>query len=165
MPVDKHAPPAAQVGLATVFALVCLGAGYLSGTAGDGATSAWYQALEKPAFHPPAWVFGPVWTVLYALMGVAAFLVWREGVRRPAVQAALGLFAAQLVLNLAWTPAFFGAESLTAASAIIVALLGVLAATVWRFFGVRRLAGWLLVPYLVWVAFATVLTLSIRALN
>jgi len=165
MTIDKHSSTAAQAGLAVLFVALVLGIGYLSGTAGDGANSAWFQSLEKPAFNPPSWVFGPVWTVLYVLMGLAAFLVWREGPGRRAVQVALGLFVLQFALNAAWSPTFFGAQSVGGGAAVILALLAVLAMTVWRFFGVRRLAGWLLVPYLLWVAFATALNLSILALN
>jgi translocator protein len=165
MAIDKHSSTAAQIGLAVLFVALVLGIGYLSGTAGDGANSEWFQNLEKPAFNPPSWVFGPVWTVLYILMGLAAFLVWREGPGRREVQVALGLFALQFLLNAAWSPAFFGAQSVAGAAVIIVVLIVVLALTVWRFFRVRRLAGWLLVPYLLWTAFATALNLSILALN
>lgn len=165
MAIDKHSSTGAQVGLAVLFVALCLGLGYLSGLVGQGADTEWYRSLEKPAFNPPSWVFGPVWTVLYVLMGLAAFLVWREGPGRREVQVALGLFALQFLLNLAWTPTFFGAQTVAGGAVVIVVLLVVLALTVWRFFGVRPLAGWLLVPYLLWVAFATVLNLSILALN
>jgi tryptophan-rich sensory protein len=152
-------------GLAALFVVGCelVGiVGALTTTTGEGS---WYQGLEKPPFNPPGWVFGPVWTVLYALMGLAAFRVWREGTGRRDVRVALGLFAAQLVLNGIWTPVFFGAESIVGGAVIIVALLVLLAFTVRAFFRVSRAAGWLLVPYLLWVAFATALNLSIWVLN
>ncbi len=137
-------------------------AGALTAAAGD---SPWYDALEKPPFNPPPWLFGPVWTALYALMGIAAFLVWRAGTDRPEVKRALGLFAAQLVLNGIWTPVFFGAESIVGGAVVIVTLLVVLALTVRAFFRVSRVAAWLLVPYLLWVGFAALLNLSIWGLN
>jgi tryptophan-rich sensory protein len=136
--------------------------GALTTVTGEGS---WYQGLEKPPFNPPGWVFGPVWTVLYALMGLAAFRVWREGTERRDVRTALGLFVAQLVLNGVWTPVFFGAESIVGGAVVIVALLVLLALTVRAFFRISRAAGWLLVPYLLWVAFATALNLSIWVLN
>ena len=154
-----------EAALAALFVLACQAVGIVGALTTDTGDSSWYAALDKPAFNPPGWVFGPVWTLLYALMGVAAFLVWREGTDRPEVRRALGLFAAQLVLNGIWTPIFFGAESIVGGAVVIVALLVVLALTVRAFFGISKVAGWLLVPYLLWVAFATVLTLSIWGLN
>ena len=153
------------VAVAALFVLGCelVGiAGALTTATGD---SSWYAGLAKPPFNPPSWLFGPVWTVLYALMGIAAFLVWRAGTDRPEVPRALGLFVAQLILNGIWTPVFFGAESIVGGAIVIVALLIVLVLTVRAFFGINRTAGWLLVPYLLWVAFATLLTLSIWVLN
>jgi tryptophan-rich sensory protein len=161
-------PPASRwktLGIAALFVVGCelVGiAGALTTATGEGS---WYQALAKPPFNPPGWVFGPVWTVLYALMGLAAFRVWRAGTERRDVRVALGLFAAQLVLNGIWTPVFFGAESIVGGAVVIVALLVLLAFTVRAFFGVARAAGWLLVPYLLWVAFAAALNLSIWWLN
>jgi tryptophan-rich sensory protein len=152
-------------GLAALFVVGCelVGiVGALTTVTGEGS---WYQGLEKPPFNPPGWVFGPVWTVLYALMGLAAFRVWREGTERRDVRTALGLFVAQLVLNGVWTPVFFGAESIVGGAVVIVALLVLLALTVRAFFRISRAAGWLLVPYLLWVAFATALNLSIWVLN
>lgn len=154
-----------QIGIAALFVLACEAVGAIGALTTDTGESSWYAGLEKPAFNPPGWVFGPVWTTLYALMGIAAFLVWREGTDRPEVRRALGLFVAQLVLNGIWTPIFFGAESIVGGAIVIVALLVVLALTVRAFFRVSKAAGWLLVPYLLWTAFATVLTLSIWGLN
>lgn len=154
-----------QAGLAVLFILVCQAAGAIGALTTDTGESSWYAGLEKPAFNPPGWVFGPVWTTLYTLMGIAAFVVWRAGTDRPEVRRALGLFAAQLVLNAVWTPVFFGAESIVGGAVVIVVLLVVLALTVRAFFRVSTVAGWLLVPYLLWIAFATLLNLSIWALN
>ena len=154
-----------QIGIAALFVLACEAVGIAGALTTETGASSWYAGLEKPAFNPPGWVFGPVWTTLYAMMGIAAFLVWRAGTDRPEVRRALGLFAAQLVLNGIWTPIFFGAESIVGGAVVIVALLVVLALTIRAFFRVSKAAGWLLVPYFLWVAFATVLTLSIWALN
>jgi tryptophan-rich sensory protein len=124
----------------------------------------WYDQLRKPSFTPPSWVFGPVWSVLYASMGVAAWLVWRRrglrGGARP-----LGLFAVQLVLNAAWTPLFFGLRLPGAALIEIAALWAAVVVTTWSFFRVSRAAGALMVPYAAWVSFAAVLNFSIWRLN
>ncbi|HEX6462095.1 MAG TPA: TspO/MBR family protein [Candidatus Saccharimonadales bacterium] len=124
--------------------------------------SGWYAELTKPAFNPPSWLFGPVWTLLYILMGIAAFLVWR----RPGDHGlALSVFATQLTLNLAWSFIFFGAHLLLAAFVEILLLLAVIIWTIVVFARISRIAAWLLVPYLLWVSFATVLTASIYFLN
>lgn len=113
---------------------------------------------------PPSWVFAPVWTTLYVLMGVAAWLVWRAGGWRRQ-SGALGLFLVQLALNIAWSFLFFGAHAL-AASLIEMSVMWVaIAMTIARFHRVRPLAGWLLVPYLAWVTFATALTAAIVRMN
>lgn len=121
----------------------------------------WFPKLKKPSWNPPNWLFGPVWTVLYCAMGVAAHRVWKAG----GGPLPLGLYAAQLVLNLAWSPLFFRAHNLKAASAEITALLGVLGATIWEFSKVDALAAQLMLPYLGWVSFATALTWNIYLNN
>lgn len=120
-----------------------------------------YGELNRPAWAPPAGVFGPVWTVLYGTMAVASWLVARRGLGRSDVRVALALFAGQLVLNAAWTPIFFGAGQVSAAAIEIVALAVVLSATVIAFWRVSRPAGALLVPYLAWVIFAAALNVAI----
>lgn len=117
----------------------------------------WYPTLVRPSFAPPTWVFGPVWTMLYAIMGVASWLVWRQGVARPEVQTALALYGTQLVFNLAWSWLFFGLRQPFAALIEIVVLLALIAFTTLRFAAVSRPAATLMLPYLAWVAFATVL--------
>lgn len=154
-----------QFGQAALFVVGCELVGIVGAATTATGDSSWYGALEKPPFNPPGWVFGPVWTVLYAMMGLAAYLVWREGTDRREVRTALGLFVAQLVLNGIWTPVFFGAESIVGGAIVIVLLLVVLALTVRAFFRISRTAGWLLVPYLLWAGFATLLNLSIWVLN
>ncbi len=124
----------------------------------------WYAALHKPSWTPPAWVFGPVWTTLYTLMAVAAWLIWREGgwkvQRRP-----LQLFLFQWVLNALWTPLFFGMHRTGWALAEIILFWFVLAVTLGTFWRINRAAGMLMVPYLLWVSIATALNFSIWRLN
>lgn len=122
---------------------------------------AFYEQLDKPGWSPPSAVFSPVWTALYVLMALAAWLVAREGLGRRRVQVALGLFVAQLVLNAAWTPLFFAAERIVLAAVEIVVLLALVLATTVASWRVRPLAGALLVPYAAWVAFAAALNLAI----
>ncbi|WP_254536373.1 TspO/MBR family protein [Halomarina litorea] len=124
----------------------------------------WYTTLERPELAPPNWVFGPVWTTLYALMGVAAWLVWREG-RGRELQVALGLFGVQLALNFAWSFVFFGAQEILWALVVIVALLAAIVATMGAFWRIDRRAALLLVPYLAWVSFATYLNYAFWVLN
>lgn len=131
-------------------------------TAGDVAT--WYPTLNKPAFNPPSWVFGPVWTILYALMGVALYLAWQRR-DRPGGSVALGLFAVQLVLNAAWTLTFFGARSIVGGLVVIVVLWVAIVGTIVAFWRLDRRAGALLVPYLAWVSFAALLNGAIWQLN
>lgn len=138
--------------------------GLTSGALSAGNITTWYATLQQPALTPPNWVFGPVWTLLYALMGVAAALVWRERDRRVA-RIGLGLFAVQLALNFAWSLVFFGARNPLGGLVVIVPLLVAVALTIATFDRVDRRAALLLVPYLLWTAFATYLNYGIWALN
>ncbi|WP_158057992.1 TspO/MBR family protein [Halorussus halophilus] len=131
-------------------------------TADDVAT--WYPTLVKPAFNPPNWVFGPVWTTLYLLMGIALYLVWRSDAGRIR-QLALAVFAVQLALNASWTLVFFGANLLFGGLVVIVVLLATIVATIVAFARIDRRAAALLVPYLLWVSFATVLNYELWRLN
>jgi len=137
---------------------------YVGGLASSSGVDGWYLAAEKPPWTPPNWLFGPVWTVLYTAMAVAAWLVWRRWGWRDA-RLALSLYAVQLVLNAIWTPLFFGAEQLWWGLAVIVGLDVVLACTVVAFYRKHRIAGTLLVPYLAWVLYATSLNAGVAALN
>ncbi|MBU3680122.1 MAG: tryptophan-rich sensory protein [Candidatus Kapabacteria bacterium] len=127
-------------------------------------TGDWYAMLSKPTWNPPSWVFGPVWTVLYIMMGVSVWLVWKEGgfarQRRP-----MTLFLVQLVLNAIWTPLFFGMHMLGTAFAEIILLWLAILATILAFRRVSSTAAWLLVPYLLWVSFATVLNGTLWRMN
>ena len=121
----------------------------------------WYAALTKPSFNPPNSVFAPVWSVRYLLMAVAA---WRAWCKR-GIDAATGLWLAQLVLNAAWSWLFFGRHLLAVALLDIVALLALIVATTVAFFRRDRAAGWMMVPYIAWVSFATVLNAALWQLN
>lgn len=125
----------------------------------------WYATLVQPALKPPAWIFAPVWTTLYILMGVAAFLVWRLGWERREVRAALGIFIGQLALNALWSILFFGLHAPGTAFFEIVLLWLAIAATIIAFARASRKAAYLLVPYLLWVSFATYLNCAIWLLN
>ena len=127
-------------------------------------TDGWYAGLQKPSWNPPSWLFGPAWSLLYILMAVAAWLVWREGGWK-AQGRALRLFLLQWFLNALWTPLFFGLHRPGLAFAEIVLLWLAIVATLWSFWRARKLAGLLLVPYLAWVTFATVLNFTIWRLN
>lgn len=125
----------------------------------------WYQQLDKPWFNPPNWIFGPVWSILYIGIGISLYLVWSRGVRSPAWYRLMTVFGVQLVLNGLWTPAFFGLESPVAGLIVIIPMLVSIAATIWL---AKPYSGWaalLLVPYLMWVSFATLLNFSIWQLN
>lgn len=148
-----------------IAVVVPLTVGGLSGFATSRGVEAWYPTLSKPFFNPPAWVFGPTWTLLYIMMGVAAFLVWRQGLAAEGTKAALGVFAVQLALNGLWSILFFGLKSPGLAFAEIIVLWLAIAATVYLFRRVLPAAGWLLLPYLAWVSFAAVLNGSIWMLN
>ena len=124
----------------------------------------YYASLAKPSWSPPAWVFGPVWTALYLMMAVAAWLVWRQGGWR-AQRAPLSLYLLQLALNALWTPVFFGLRSPGLALVVIVSLGAAIVLTGRAFRPVSRIASWLLVPYLVWVVFAAALNFSIWRLQ
>jgi len=148
-----------------LIALVaCYGAAALGGVATASSVGTWYETLQKPPFNPPSWVFGPVWALLYGMMAVAVWLVWRD-VAASAARLPLWLFSIQLVLNTVWSWLFFGLRQPGWAALEIVLLWLAIAATLLAFWRVRRLAGWLLVPYLLWVSFASVLNFSLWWLN
>jgi tryptophan-rich sensory protein len=134
------------------------------GAAASVEAGAFYAQLLRPSWSPPGWVFGPVWTVLYALMGVAAWLAWRVGGFRTARNALL-LFLAQLAVNALWSWLFFGWQLGALAFADILLLWALVAATIAAFWRLRPLAGALLLPYLLWVSFAAVLNYSVWRLN
>jgi benzodiazapine receptor len=141
---------------------LCLAVGALGGWITAISVKTWYPLLNKPGFTPPDWLFGPVWTVLYVLMGIAAWRVWRAGAR---TREALALFALQLALNLAWSVVFFGLHRIGMAVGVIVLLEAAILVTVAAFRRIDRLAAALLVPYALWVGFAAVLNIAVWRLN
>lgn len=149
--------------------IIAVAASQLAGLVGSvftlSAIPNWYAGLKKPALNPPAWVFGPVWTTLYFLMGVAAFLVWRTGWERKEVKVALGVFGIQLFLNTLWSFVFFGLKSPGWAFLNIAALWLVIVWTMIAFYRISKPAPYLLVPYLLWVSFAGFLNYAVWMLN
>jgi tryptophan-rich sensory protein len=148
------------LGLAA-FVVMCFGVSLLGGRATLPALAHWYPALAKPAWTPPSWVFGPVWTLLYPMMAVAGWLAWREGRARFGTL----LFLLQLALNAAWPWIFFGGRRVGWALLCVLALWAVILGTLAAFWRVNRGAALLLVPYLSWVGFAVALNAAIWRLN
>src|SRR3989344_335854 len=125
----------------------------------------WYATLAKPTLNPPSWIFGPVWTTLYALMGISAFLVWKKGWDHKDVRKALGVFLFQLVLNAVWSIIFFGLHSPLWALVNIIFMWLAIVWTMVIFYKISKPAMWLLLPYILWVSFASYLNYSILILN
>lgn len=129
------------------------------------AISAWYAELNKPPFNPPNWIFGPVWTFLYVLMGASLYLFWRAKNKKSVVKKGLLFFGTQLALNTVWSILFFGLKNPFLAIVDIIALWSMILLTIHHFRKTSSVAGWLLVPYLAWVTFASVLNYFIWVLN
>jgi tryptophan-rich sensory protein len=125
----------------------------------------WYTTIQRPSFSPPNWVFGPVWTTLFILMGIALFLVWDKGLKKKGVKIALVFFGIQLVLNALWSVIFFGLKSPLGAFIELCVLWVMILATIITFYRVSRPAAYLLIPYIAWVSFAGVLNFMIFYLN
>ncbi|KKQ91761.1 MAG: Tryptophan-rich sensory protein [Candidatus Woesebacteria bacterium GW2011_GWB1_39_10] len=125
----------------------------------------WYNTLNKPFFTPPSWLFGPAWTVLYILMGVSAYLVWKKGFKKKQIKEALKIFAIQFVLNLSWSPIFFGAKQIFLALIVIIIMWIIIFKTIKVFAKIDKTASYLLYPYILWVSFATILNFSVWLLN
>lgn len=147
-----------------VFLVICFGVSVAGGAATASSVGTWYQALQKPPFNPPDWLFAPVWTVLYVMMAVAGWRVWRKHGLRGA-RAAMALFGIQLALNLAWSFVFFGYLLIGAALIEIVVLLVAIVLTTILLWRRDRFAGVLFIPYAGWVAFATALNFALWQLN
>ena len=149
--------------------LICIATPLIIGLVGSlftyGSLTGWYALLEKPSFTPPAWVFAPAWVVLYILMGASLFLVLEKGSVSARLQPAVILFAAQLMVNLAWTVAFFGMHAIGPALGILLVLIALIAATMIVFRRISAPAAWLLVPYLAWCCFAAALNTGVLLLN
>ena len=144
---------------------VCLLVGFLSGFATQSSVADWYTTLNKPFFNPPNWIFGPVWTVLYILMGIAAGLVWSKGWHHRWVKTALYHFGFQLIFNALWSVVFFGFRQPFWALLVILILLALILLTMKAFYVASKTASYLLIPYFLWVSFATLLNYKIWELN
>ena len=144
--------------------IICMAAAAIGSIANISAIPAWYETLKRPTWNPPSWLFGPVWTALYIMMGIAVGLVWVQRMN-PTAQLGVKLFAIQLILNIAWSWLFFGLRSPLLGLIDIALLWSAIVATMLIFFRVSSFAGWLLVPYLAWVSFASVLNATIWWMN
>jgi tryptophan-rich sensory protein len=125
----------------------------------------WYKTLNKPSFNPPNWLFGPVWTTLYLMMGVAFYRIWKKGLDVPGVKFAMILFGVHLAFNILWSVLFFGLKNPALAFAEIIVLWLMIVACIYKFYQLDRTAAYLLVPYLLWVSFASLLNFSLWRLN
>lgn len=148
------------ISLALPLAVGYIGSIFTSGSIDDG----WYASLNQPSFNPPSSVFGPVWTVLYVLMGISLYMVWKEVPGRKR-ENALGVFTLQLLLNFLWTLFFFYFKDIEIALLDIIALWISIVIMIWLFFRVKQVAAWLNIPYLLWVSFATALNITYYILN
>lgn len=143
----------------------CLLVGAVSGFLTVDSISTWYVDINKPFFNPPNWVFGPVWTILYTIMGFSAGLIWNMGWSSPGVKIALGVFSVHMLLNGLWSVLFFGLKNPEIAFIEILVLLGSMMYYTRLFYALKPFTAWLQVPYLAWVSFASVLNGSIAWLN
>ena len=148
-----------------ISVVICELAGIIGSVFTTPSIPGWYEGLAKPPFNPPNWIFGPVWTILYAMMGVAAYLVYEMGMRNKEVKRAMAVFAGQLLLNTLWSIVFFGAHMILAGAGVIVLLWVGILASILLFRPISKLAACLLIPYILWVSFATVLNSSLYILN
>ena len=159
----RASQPVWKIAIFTIPAIVLVGSlmGYLSNS---GFENGWYAGLRKPSFQPPAWMFGVVWTILYALLGLALAVVLCEPPSKRR-RDALWLFGGQLALNFAWSPVFFGLQMIEIALVVLIAML-VLALAAARYFrGLRPVSGWLMLPYLLWLCLAVALNYETGRLN
>lgn len=137
--------------------------GALSTLISGGNFSEFYSSLEQPPFAPPGWLFPVMWSILYALMGVSAYLIWESGNTRR--KGAIILYGAQLFANFLWTPVFFGLKSLKGATVVVVIMLILITAMIISFLRINKTAAYLNIPYLLWTAFATYLTIGVTVLQ
>ena len=141
--------------------VICQLAGVIGSFFNINSIPTWYATLNKPSFNPPNWVFGPVWTTLFLLMGISLYLVWTKGFTKQA----LIFFSIQLFLNILWSALFFGLRSPLSALIEIIILWAFILLTIISFYKISKIAGILLIPYILWVSFAAVLNFSIYLLN
>lgn len=148
-----------------IAVVLCLTVGGLSGFLTANAINDYYLQLNKPTWNPPNWIFGPVWTTLYIMMGVALWLVWKSNLSKALVQKACWVFAAQLFLNFWWSIIFFNLQMPGWAFVEIIFMLAAIIYTIFQFSKISKPAAWLLVPYVCWVSFASILNHAIFILN
>lgn len=150
---------------AAVFILVCLSAGIIGSFYTYPAIPVWYAGLNKPFFSPPNWIFGPVWTILYVMMGISAYMIWKK--RKESLEAAKGLsiFALQLILNTMWSVVFFGFRDPFFAFLLIIVLWSAILLTIFQFRKLSVNAALLLGPYIIWVTFAALLNAAVWLMN
>ncbi|MDQ3193550.1 MAG: tryptophan-rich sensory protein [Bacteroidota bacterium] len=153
----------------TVRLIICIFICQLAGVIGMILTmdsqSGWYASLNKPSFNPPDWLIAPVWVVLYLLMGISLFLIWKEGLKNKEVKTAFILFIIQLIFNVLWPVVFFGGHSIPGGLIVLIILWLLILITIIKFKNISRTAAILLIPYLLWVSFATLLNFFIYKLN
>ena len=165
--MNENQQPRSQASLVIgliVSIAVCFLAAAIGGFATTSSVGGWYAAINKPTWNPPAWIFGPVWSMLYLMMGVSAWLVWKNSGFQNS-RLALGAFVFQLLLNVIWSVLFFGLRQPGWAFVEIIALWIAIAVTISLFYGHSKLAAGLLVPYLLWVTFAAGLNFTIWSMN
>lgn len=148
-----------------VAVAIPLVAGFLGSVFTMPSIPTWYAAINKPAWNPPNWIFGPVWTTLFILMGIALWLVWEKGLDKIQVRTAVNIFSAQLVLNIVWSLLFFGLHSPFWAFIEIIALWLLILWTIIAFYRLDKTAGLILIPYILWVSFASFLNFTVMRLN
>jgi len=144
--------------------IVCQLAGLIGSVFTFSSINSWYSLLNKPFFNPPSWVFGPVWIILYTIMGISLYLIWNAKKSREK-EKAIRIFGLQLFLNALWSILFFGLQIPWFAFIEIIILWTTIVLTIKVFLKVSKKAGYLLIPYLLWVSFATILNLAIAILN
>lgn len=145
--------------------VIPLAVGFISGFFTITGVGSWYQTIQRPSWNPPNWIFGPVWTTLYVMMGIALYLIWKADVSSSLKNYAILLFTLQLILNFFWSFIFFNQQQPCWAFAEIVALWVLILFTIFAFAKINSLAAWLLVPYISWVSFAAMLNYAIWKLN
>lgn len=170
MDISKELSQRSAVNIKNVYrfiaaVVICELAGAIGSLFTSPAIPTWYIDLVKPSFNPPVWLFGPVWTVLYFLMGISLFIVWRAGIKGTEVFRPVFFFAIQLILNVLWSYLFFGLKSPLAALYGITVLWIAILITIFQFFRIKKVAAYLLIPYILLVSFAALLNYSIWQLN
>lgn len=145
--------------------LICQGVGFLGAFFTMPSIPTWYKSLNKPSFSPPNWIFAPVWTLLFLLMAISAYLVWNKDLKKARIREALVVFVFQLLLNFFWSIYFFGLHEPYLAFLEILALWLAILLTIMKFYKISKPASYLLIPYILWVSFAAILNLSIVLLN